>query len=186
MSPTPPTAPTPPCAGDLLLQRRPGSASVWLHLGSFGPSAGHRCAGRHRPAPLPLVDNADSLLDSTDMVFVDAVGSRSFYLRPSLPTAVPSGACADAALFRDAIRRWCRSTPPGLALLPVRRSYGGPRTGRCWRDRLQEPGAWPAGPGPCSRRRWTYNSNCGFTGGQTTSRARRYLPSYAATAACTV
>ncbi len=54
----------------------PGSASIWLHMGSFGPvrvtTASPAATG---PAPYQLVPNTDSLLDKTDLVFVDAIGT---------------------------------------------------------------------------------------------------------------
>lgn len=54
----------------------PGSASIWLHMGSFGPlrvaTASPDATG---PAPYQLVPNADSLLDKTDLVFIDAIGT---------------------------------------------------------------------------------------------------------------
>lgn len=52
----------------------PGSSSVWLHLGLLGP---RRVVleqdGRPVPPPCRLVDNEWSLLDVTDLVFVDPV-----------------------------------------------------------------------------------------------------------------
>ena len=52
----------------------PGSSSVWLHLGLLGP---RRVVleedGRPLPPPYRLVDNAFSLLDKTDLVFIDPV-----------------------------------------------------------------------------------------------------------------
>jgi carboxypeptidase C (cathepsin A) len=52
----------------------PGSSSVWLHLGTFGP---RRVVmddeGMSAPLPGRLADNADSLLDVTDLVFIDPV-----------------------------------------------------------------------------------------------------------------
>ncbi|HEY7904738.1 MAG TPA: peptidase S10, partial [Casimicrobiaceae bacterium] len=45
----------------------PGSATAWLHLGSFGPKrlvTGNPSTAN--PAPFPLVDNAQSLLDTSD------------------------------------------------------------------------------------------------------------------------
>jgi carboxypeptidase C (cathepsin A) len=54
----------------------PGSSSVWLHLGVLGPrrvSMGD--AGALTPPPYGLVDNAHSLLDKTDLVFIDPVGT---------------------------------------------------------------------------------------------------------------
>ena len=54
----------------------PGSASVWLHMGAFGPrkvvSANAAPTG---PAPFTLADNPYSLLDKSDLVFIDAVGT---------------------------------------------------------------------------------------------------------------
>ena len=55
----------------------PGSGSVWLHMGAFGP---RRVAipsdGTDDGAPpFPIVDNPDSLLDVTDIVFIDPVGT---------------------------------------------------------------------------------------------------------------
>ena len=54
----------------------PGSASIWLHMGSFGPvriitSSPDATA----PAPYRVEANGDSLLDKSDLVFVDAVGT---------------------------------------------------------------------------------------------------------------
>jgi carboxypeptidase C (cathepsin A) len=54
----------------------PGSSSVWLHMGAFGPKVVFtRNAATTPPAPYRLIDNADSLLDATDLVFVDAPGT---------------------------------------------------------------------------------------------------------------
>src|ERR1700722_2483404 len=54
----------------------PGSASIWLHMGAFGPrrvvNADHAFTP---PAPYKIEDNANSLLDKTDMVFIDPVGT---------------------------------------------------------------------------------------------------------------
>ncbi len=55
----------------------PGSSSVWLHMGAFGPrrvitpSDGSDVGA----PPYRVVDNAHSLLDVTDLVFVDPVGT---------------------------------------------------------------------------------------------------------------
>ncbi len=54
----------------------PGSASVWLHMGAFGPRrVVTENAAPTPPAPYKLVDNTESLLDKTDMVFIDPVGT---------------------------------------------------------------------------------------------------------------
>jgi carboxypeptidase C (cathepsin A) len=60
----------------------PGSASVWLHLGAFGPRRVEMGdAGALLPPPYKLVDNESSLLDVTDMVFIDPVSTG--YSRPA-------------------------------------------------------------------------------------------------------
>ena len=52
----------------------PGSATIWLHMGSFGPRHVQLADEGFQPAPpFRLVDNANSLLDVTDLVFVDAI-----------------------------------------------------------------------------------------------------------------
>jgi carboxypeptidase C (cathepsin A) len=54
----------------------PGSSTVWLRMGSFGPKrvvVGD--AQATSGAPFELVDNQYSLLDKSDLVFVDAVGT---------------------------------------------------------------------------------------------------------------
>src|SRR4051812_6242040 len=52
----------------------PGAATIWLHMGSFAPKRVEMAAEGFQPAPpYHLVDNENSLLDVTDMVFVDAV-----------------------------------------------------------------------------------------------------------------
>jgi carboxypeptidase C (cathepsin A) len=54
----------------------PGSASVWLHMGAFGPRRVHMNGAQYiPPPPYELTDNANSLLDHTDMVFIDPVGT---------------------------------------------------------------------------------------------------------------
>ena len=54
----------------------PGSASVWLHMGSFSPKRVVTVnADATPPAPYKLTDNANCLLDKTDLVFVDPVGT---------------------------------------------------------------------------------------------------------------
>jgi carboxypeptidase C (cathepsin A) len=54
----------------------PGAGSVFLMMGSFGPKRVHTSSpGITPPAPYTLADNPDSLLDKTDLVFIDAVGA---------------------------------------------------------------------------------------------------------------
>src|SRR5579863_2342206 len=54
----------------------PGSATMWLHMGAFGPRRAWTVNGEFTPpAPYRLVDNTESLLDKTDLVFIDAMGT---------------------------------------------------------------------------------------------------------------
>src|SRR5581483_1569639 len=52
----------------------PGAATIWLHMGSFAPKHVQMADDGFQPAPpYRLVDNENSLIDATDMVFVDAI-----------------------------------------------------------------------------------------------------------------
>ena len=54
----------------------PGSSTVWLHMGAFGPRRVITADDTHSPAaPYSLVNNDYSLLDASDLVFVDAPGT---------------------------------------------------------------------------------------------------------------
>jgi carboxypeptidase C (cathepsin A) len=54
----------------------PGSSSIWLHMGAFGPlrvETGD--AGKASAAPYAVVNNDEALLDASDLVFIDAPGT---------------------------------------------------------------------------------------------------------------
>ena len=54
----------------------PGSASIWLHMGSFAPVRAEMAAEGFQPAPpYRLVPNEHSLLDVADVVFIDAMST---------------------------------------------------------------------------------------------------------------
>jgi carboxypeptidase C (cathepsin A) len=54
----------------------PGSASIWLHMGSFGPKRVQMADEGFMPAPPgQLVDNEHALIDVCDVVFVDAIST---------------------------------------------------------------------------------------------------------------
>ncbi|MBB3169957.1 S10 family peptidase [Simiduia aestuariiviva] len=54
----------------------PGSASVWLHMGTLGPKrVVFDDEGFPTPPPYKVVDNEFSILDKTDLVFIDPVGT---------------------------------------------------------------------------------------------------------------
>jgi carboxypeptidase C (cathepsin A) len=54
----------------------PGSASVWLHMGAFGPKrVVVNDNGHTPPPPYDLVDNPGTIIDVADMVFIDPIGT---------------------------------------------------------------------------------------------------------------
>ncbi|MEZ0495061.1 S10 family peptidase [Sphingomonas sp. IW22] len=54
----------------------PGSSSMWLHIGSFGPvRVDTPTASTAAPAPFAIGPNPQSLIDKTDLVFMDAIGT---------------------------------------------------------------------------------------------------------------
>jgi carboxypeptidase C (cathepsin A) len=54
----------------------PGSATMWLHMGSFGPKRVVVPDAEHQEgAPYQIVNNDSSLLDVSDLVFIDAPGT---------------------------------------------------------------------------------------------------------------
>jgi carboxypeptidase C (cathepsin A) len=54
----------------------PGSSAVWLHLGAFGPRRVDLAeSGKETAPPYHLVDNEATLLDQTDLVFIDPVST---------------------------------------------------------------------------------------------------------------
>jgi carboxypeptidase C (cathepsin A) len=54
----------------------PGSSSIWMHMGSFGPRRVVTVnADVTPPAPYKLEDNPECLLDHADLVFIDPVGT---------------------------------------------------------------------------------------------------------------
>jgi carboxypeptidase C (cathepsin A) len=85
----------------------PGSASLWLRMGSFGPMRIQTTNASYiRPAPFNFTANPDTLLGTTDLVFIDAPGTG--YSRP-LGDAKPAdfyGVDEDADAFARAIMRY--------------------------------------------------------------------------------
>jgi carboxypeptidase C (cathepsin A) len=94
----------------------PGSATVWLHLGSYGPKrlvTGDPATTA--PTPFPLVDNTESLIDVSDLVFVDAVGTGlSEAIAPNVNQTFWS-VDADAAVFRDFVIRYLAANNRGAS-----------------------------------------------------------------------
>ena len=83
----------------------PGAASFWLHMGALGPrKVVMGKEGFLPPAPYRFTDNASTLLDKTDLVLVDAIGTG--YSRPSNMTTAKKfwSVKGDIAAFGEFIR----------------------------------------------------------------------------------
>ncbi len=86
----------------------PGSGSVWLHMGAFGPKrvAIPSDARDDSGPPYPLLDNADSLLDVTDIVFIDPVGTGFSHALGKTEPKEFWGVTKDAESVAQFIRLW--------------------------------------------------------------------------------
>jgi carboxypeptidase C (cathepsin A) len=85
----------------------PGSSSVWLHMGSLGPKHVVTDGDQHLPAaPYRMVDNAYSLLDTSDLVFIDMPGTGFGRLSGKDPEKAFWGVDEDANAFARFIARF--------------------------------------------------------------------------------
>jgi carboxypeptidase C (cathepsin A) len=109
----------------------PGSASVWLHLGLFGPRrvvSGD--AGELAAPPYQVVDNTESLLAHSDIVFIDPVGTGYSRAAKDEKPADYHGFQGDIESVGEVIRLW--TTRNGRWLSPkflAGESYGTTRAG---------------------------------------------------------
>jgi carboxypeptidase C (cathepsin A) len=53
----------------------PGSSTIWLHMGAFGPQRVYLQDTSRTRAPFKTVNNDYSLLDASDLIFIDAPGT---------------------------------------------------------------------------------------------------------------
>jgi len=104
----------------------PGSASVWLHMGALGPKRVMLTSeGFMPPAPYRMEDNQSTLLDRSDLVLVDAIGT-GFSRAADLETSKKFwGVKGDIEAYGEFIRmfltRYDRWTSP---LFMLGESYG--------------------------------------------------------------
>jgi carboxypeptidase C (cathepsin A) len=85
----------------------PGSSTIWLHMGSFAPVRVDVPKNATQPGPNPqLADNPQSLLDTSDLVFVDAVGTGWSTIVARGKTTDYYGVDEDAKAFSQFIQRW--------------------------------------------------------------------------------
>ena len=82
----------------------PGSSTVWLHMGAFGPKRVVTADDTHSPAaPYRLIDNEYTLLDVSDLVFIDAPGTGFGHLRGADKEKAFFGVDQDAHAFANFI-----------------------------------------------------------------------------------
>jgi carboxypeptidase C (cathepsin A) len=86
----------------------PGSSAVWLHLGVLGPKI-VSLSGDGTSAPLPparVIDNASSILDVCDIVFIDPVSTGYSRIESGSKPEEFHGLHEDIAACGDIVRRW--------------------------------------------------------------------------------
>src|SRR6202050_897808 len=82
----------------------PGSSTVWLHMGAFGPKRVRTADNTHSDAaPYRVIDNEYSLIDVSDIVFVDAPGTGFGHLRGADKEKAFYGVDEDAHAFANFI-----------------------------------------------------------------------------------
>jgi len=87
----------------------PGSGSVWLHMGAFGPKRVHLPDAKDDGGPpYNITDNPDSLLDATDLVFIDPVGTGFSKALGKTEAKSFWGITSDAKSVAAFIRIWLR------------------------------------------------------------------------------
>ena len=158
----------------------PGSATVWLHLGSFAPKRLETgVPATTQTVPFPYVDNSESLIDTSDLVFVDAVGTGlSEAVAPNTNQTYWS-VDADAAVLRDFVTRWLAvSGRTASPLFLYGESYGTVRVPVV--TRLLETAGTRVNGVVEQSSVLDYNSNCSIESGAPTVNCAGFLPSYAA------
>lgn len=107
----------------------PGSASSYTHMGLGPRRVVLTDDGFGMPAPYSTIENGDSFLDSTDLVFVDAVATGYSRPAPGENTAQFFGVVQDAQIFADFIYQYLtRNERWGSPKFLIGESYGTTRS----------------------------------------------------------
>lgn len=125
----------------------PGAASAYLHLGALGPRIiATGAGGEFLPSPQKLIDNPDSWLDMTDLVFVDPVGTGYSREAPGQDTHDFWGVNQDASSIGAFIRLYlAQNGRTGSPLFLAGESYGGFRAALLARTLQEDIGISPSG-----------------------------------------
>jgi carboxypeptidase C (cathepsin A) len=86
----------------------PGSASLWLHMGTFGPKRISVPSDAAHPGvpPYPILASPETILDVTDLVFVDPVGTGFSRALGAHESKEFWGLNEDAQSVAEFIRTW--------------------------------------------------------------------------------
>ena len=104
---TAPSADGRPRPVTFLFNGGPGSSTMWLHMGSFGPlKIDASKPEMERPAPFHLQANPDTLLDISDLVFIDAPTTGLSRALGKTETKDLVGVDHDLDAFTRTIQRW--------------------------------------------------------------------------------
>jgi carboxypeptidase C (cathepsin A) len=88
----------------------PGSATVWLHMGSFAPRHVQMADdGFQPPPPYRLVDNENSLIDVSDLVFVDAIDTGYSRVAPGVNNALFHDQEGDVRAFGEFVDEYLKA-----------------------------------------------------------------------------
>ncbi|WP_414439211.1 S10 family serine carboxypeptidase-like protein [Burkholderia sp. 22PA0106] len=174
----------------------PGSSSIWLHMGSWGPKrlksdAPTIADSTRQPVSFPFEDNAISMLDQSDIVFVDPPGTGLSTAISPLKNGDLWGTDSDAQVVADFIvsytNKYNRQSSPKYL---YGESYGGIRT-PIVANLLEQAGTSGYAADPSGKPAKVlagfilnsplvdYNSNCDIVDGVS---CEGFIPSYAMTA----
>ncbi|MGD2133445.1 MAG: lipase family protein [Maricaulaceae bacterium] len=109
----------------------PGAASVWLHMGAFGPRRVVLPADPADPVepPFEVVDNEQTILDVADLVIIDPPGTGYSRILPDGDPATVYSAYGDGQLTADFIAAWLATHDrSGAPVYILGESYGTIRT----------------------------------------------------------
>ncbi|WP_181708074.1 S10 family peptidase [Chthonobacter rhizosphaerae] len=125
----------------------PGAASAYLHLGALGPRViDTSAAGDFLPPPQRLIDNPDTWLDLTDLVFVDPPGTGYSRGADQDQEARFWSVDRDAEAMAAFIRLYLQSNDRmGAPVYLAGESYGGFRAARLAKTLQETAGIAPSG-----------------------------------------
>jgi carboxypeptidase C (cathepsin A) len=88
----------------------PGAATIWLHMGSFAPRRVEMADEGFQPAPpYRLIDNDSSLIDVSDLVFIDAIDTGFSRVMPGVNNQQFHGQSGDLRAFGEFINTYLTS-----------------------------------------------------------------------------